>query len=887
MVLIIASIAFLVMGGVLEGLFFNGFMDFHGASETSVSREFVIFTLNFIGSALMVIALLFNVLTADPEGVLSTTAILAVGAIMAIIIAFSVGAAIYSGVMAGVMGIAGAGLVGMAAVGTVSIAATGPVMVVSMIGPSLIGAAMAPAALIVGGGPAAAMGAIQLLFSLVGKGSRGPILRFGTWGKRLLSGHSPLRIPVNLLIVFFVSWPLLTMVGGIGGVFANKPALQLWETTRSRFNIVNYTLSKNKEELTYPADFYRRYLQHETDWNHIQGHGDYQLAFSDGSEAPHVLRGNRLIGEINRLTDNYDYDIQDSSIAYSPAGKGEKTIVVDVPGYTYVDTGKRYFRNSSMYEKIGQRWQKKPGWDNDFDRLSEEEQLERVYDILVKAASSDQDVSDEDFYNTALFVKQGKLVDFDEKTSTAYFARKEKDGTITLLRKDPSGQKDILSFPDNFAGEGTGYAWQAEDKRFVYADGTKLLYFVPDTGEEGIFFEGKTPIVDFNRFFTPTGERAYIFAFESRDALIHFYDKGYNHTFWIADGPSEKIRNDKADLAVTSGFYVWDGGIAMRGYNDSDLLTRYTFYNDTLGLSSDRFESKKTEFMEKFILHQEALDLYWQKEMSDKRDFAMAFGWTPEGSAAPAAEEASAAEEEMTPVHKAYLEESFHGYPAGKVNRTGGLDDISFRPAGAPEYGDNILHLSDYEAVSLYKDSFIWAYPKNFFQDMEITDRNDDHYLTFTGSDGSYLRYWTYTDDPLATVTTTDPVERLRNFEKSQEEKISDMAEIEFAEGKDYAKAFLKGKDKDDPSLTVYVLIQSFSNRYQAMMLKLPAAENDIDAYRKGYLFYVLYCSSDMADLDQATIVNGPRAYESYLSYVMPSENRDRVSEEWIRYWLP
>ena len=73
---------------------------------------------------------------------------------------------------------------------------------------------------------------------------------------------------------------------------------------------------------------------------------------------------------------------------------------------------------------------------------------------------------------------------------------------------------------------------------------------MPDTGEEGIFFEGKTPIVDFNRFFTPTGERAYIFAFESRDALIHFYDKGYNHTFWIGDGPAEKIRNDKAESVV-------------------------------------------------------------------------------------------------------------------------------------------------------------------------------------------------------------------------------------------------------------------------------------------------------------------------------------------------
>jgi len=226
--------------------------------------------------------------------------------------------------------------------------------------------------------------------------------------------------------------------------------------------------------------------------------------------------------------------------------------------------------------KDGKFLWKNTRWTSRFEKLSVEEQFDRVYDILERQNDGPEgQFSYEEAGVVAYAQKNGILLDYDSENRTALFARKDKGGSVTLYLQDaPGSRQEKATFTPSYAGESLPYT-AVRGQGVFYLRDDKVMFISPGD--------------DWKAFMTyqHPGKDGKTGKFVS----VHYADLGENGAYTIYLDDEGQIFTDtrmiginsvtpadwKCDITKVSGFagnYIYSVQ-----YADS-LLSKLTFIKD-------------------------------------------------------------------------------------------------------------------------------------------------------------------------------------------------------------------------------------------------------------------------------------------------------------------
>lgn len=410
-----------------------------------------------------------------------------------------------------------------------------------------------------------------------GAAAAGSAVAYGTMaaldGAELIAYKGKMRravlgILANLVILTAVGWPLLSATESITGIMAFKPAVIASQSFLNGFNVTG-------------SYDYKQYFDEEKEKNWVFGSNFYSTYINDGSNnitqgETNLFAGNEqaMAVLLNGTLRVYDAEVTKlySKVSYQPR-ETDALILVDTEAFVFGHNKVLVSGSKGRYT-----W-KKTKWTSEFEKLTEEERFEQVYDILERQNTQEKRKF---FYDEVGMVayaqRNGLLLDYDAESHTALFASRGENGDVTVYRQDKAGQREkVLTFTPAYVSNG-GLPYYAE------------------MNENAIRYLARKEIkaVDLN-----DGSEYTVFAYPEQDdegaefTALHYGDLGDEDRRFCAYIDNREIawldRRLAGSERVESG--AWDTGAAKISgfagerfysflYNDSSLLTRLTYLGD-------------------------------------------------------------------------------------------------------------------------------------------------------------------------------------------------------------------------------------------------------------------------------------------------------------------
>ena len=435
------------------------------------------------------------------------------------------------------------------------------------------------------------------------------------------------------------------------------------------------------------------------------------------------------------------------------------------------------------------RW-KDTNWRSDFEKLSADEQFQRLYAILEAQNDGIQDEANiEDVAVVAYAQRNGLLLYYDSAQHIAYFGQEDKKGSITVLRMTDGGVEKCTAFTPECDSDNLPYTMLNADT-LAYIRNNQVIFQDVNTGLETVYLtadlgDGENrPVESFHVLHDQEGTEYY--ACLAPDVL-YLQMKGESlHSY-----PYEPEKYD--------GIYSVGTELYCIEYDTHSLVNRLTFFND-------RIEG-------------EDLTHVWTENPVRNKI-------TLDGNLKDAEEPV-----ETTPAERTFEER----FPVPELR-------TSVRQVGL--YKDNVASPSDFAFYQGPAKGFCFRFPKILYENVDYTWSEDETEV--------YIRFWNDDEASSLTVTLRPNTENVDHQSLAEEllkqarEKMTDVKTVRSGPDNEDGTAssfYLRGYAADDTGLICTRLCRVDSAYIMEMELRVPKANGSEDkAYKEFYIMVMESC---------------------------------------------
>lgn len=655
--------------------------------------------------------------------------------------------------------------------------------VLALLDVNIVGIATGPAALFaeIGAGVVGAGG-------VAGYGAGRLIDRTSKRNARRGTGRAAAMLLANLVVLVGFSWPVLSATQAISGVIACKPAVIVSQAFMNYMNVEDSKYSaifENESRWVFKNHFYDKYINDGQNNNLTQG-------------GKNMIAGNAmavafLIDDV--LEVHYVNMEEYNAAAYIPRKTDALILGGDI---AFVFGRDKVF----VCGEDGKYTWKQTSWTSEFEALSQEEQYERIYDILERQ-NTDEEVrfSYDEVGVVAYAQRNGLLLGYNDDTHTAFLASTDDDGNVTVYRQSERGYRETLgSFtPLDTDGNGLGYYLLVDKNGLIYLDEREVRVINPDTFEETVLFSNPDSMAEDASF------RTLVYADNGDEGQYLFYmdDQGYvwvdRRFLGIMDCVRAEIHGQDAKASGSAGNYCYNFW-----YKDS-LLSRLTYWGDL----RKAFEPDSGINIGRYIT------AGWHTIVSYEGIRMRRAAFDP-----------AAAEQERR------AEEAYQNSPEVKY-----AVEIQSRD-GRERYDKNYLVAGSYKTYTGPAAEFSFAYPGRFYDDVDYSFENE-------GADISIV--YTCDDDPSYLEVSLHPlpdgVEDLQGYAESWFESelaglYTGLPRSMVGDVQEYNGQYrfrLEGWTSSGSGVQTEVICCVTSENVMRMVLRYPNGTDDEDSRVKAY----------------------------------------------------
>ena len=657
----------------------------------------------------------------------------------------------------------------------------------------------------------AAVAATAAAGSALESGTRAALHTAGNAARK--RGRGFLSFLGSLVVLLVIGWPCLSYANAISGGYAFKPAVLLSQAHLNHINI-----GANRK--------FRDRFQKEHKW--VFENGFYDAYIYNGSN--NISQGGKNLIAGNEETLAYVANgvvyVQNPTITENFRNAGyharETDTLVLVGKSAYVFGRNKIF----VVEKNGYYTWKRTHWTRDFEKLSPEEQFEHVYDILLRQDTTEETkFSYEEVGAVAYAQRSGLLIEYDSDTNRAYFAKKAKDGEITVyLQTGPNQREELTRFTPTYDGAGLPYT-MAGDDGILYLRNDQIVFIDKYSGQEVVTFthpeeKGKT-----DRFvslhYVDLGERGrYSIYLDDHDQI------------WIDTrliGMDEIVRVDWACEKVrVSGFA---GPYIYSMEYETDLVSKLTYRNDV---------NMETEH-EGWKFHE-----IWAESNDFQRIELKPSKFNPElAEAERLAEEARLEAERQAEEER--LKDPLVRFPAPELKDRKGRENL---------YDEVYITSASYATYTGPQEKFTFQYPPAVYDHVDyiLENEGDDIDILFTCSeDQSSLDVSVH---PLP-EGVTDVAAFARELCNQEREQLTYGKQLDFKEYSDQGRYrfHVQGVLPEQSDMQCHVICQVDGENVMKMVIRIPEGKNDAEQRVKNYYVKKLHYCCGFGILDQAPVL--------------------------------
>lgn len=378
-----------------------------------------------------------------------------------------------------------------------------------------------------------------------------------------------LGILANLVIFTAIGWPVLSATKAVTGIMAFKPALMATQAALDNFNLAgstsvsyDYKAYFDKEkDWVFGSDFYSTYINNGNN-NMTQGKTD---RFAGNQTAMAVLVNGTLRVYDSEQTKGY------VQVSYKPR-ETDALVLVGSEAFVFGHNKVLVCGSDGRYT-----W-KKTKWTSEFEKLSREEQFERVYDILERQNTGEKlKFSYDEVGVVAYAQRNGLLLGYDAESHTAVFSSRGEVGDVTVYRQHKPGEREELgTFTPTYPPEGgLPYYADMDEGVVIYLDGKQVKALFLDSWEEYTMFTH--PEWD--------GDEVSL-------TSLHYGDVGEEGRYYVYLDDQTRRWTDPRLIGVENVYNAaWEGAVTKVSgfsggyfysfqYDDSSLLSKLTYWED-------------------------------------------------------------------------------------------------------------------------------------------------------------------------------------------------------------------------------------------------------------------------------------------------------------------
>lgn len=378
-----------------------------------------------------------------------------------------------------------------------------------------------------------------------------------------------LGILANLVIFTAIGWPVLSATKSVTGIMAFKPALMTTQAVLDNLNLAGST------SVSYD---YKAYFDKEKDW--VFGSNFYSSYINNGNNNITQGKTDRFAGNqtamavlINGTLRVYDSEQTKGhvQVSYKPR-ETDALVLVGSEAFIFGHNKVLVCGSDGRYT-----W-KKTKWTSEFEELSEDEQFERVYDILERQNTEEKlKFSYDEVGVVAYAQRNGLLLGYDAESRTAVFSSRGETGDVTVYRQSKPGEREELgTFIPTYAPEGgLPYYADMDEGVVIYLDGKQVKARFLDSWEE------------YSIFTHPEWDGG-----EVSLTSLHYGDVGEEGRYYIYLDDQKRRWADPRLIGVENVYNVdWEvevtkvsgfagGYFYSFQYDDSGLLSKLTYLED-------------------------------------------------------------------------------------------------------------------------------------------------------------------------------------------------------------------------------------------------------------------------------------------------------------------
>ena len=522
---------------------------------------------DFITAVLLIIFLIICALTMTAPGLLIFTIIACLGCISVYLLVWSLGVMVSGFIFAGILTalLSGILITGFAIGGTFFITSITVVTYVPILIPAI---AIMPMTAVTAGGAG-------LLYSagMAGTQSNNGL----TFMKKLLNTL------INFVLVLTVCIPLLTAFTGIHGIFRSKPGEIFGLQFLNRHNLITADTSLDKVFGLGSGELRQFYANMDVFENDNRNPCQITDEFNLDADAAtiSILHGGVL----------HVYDAETMKVLSQeacPIKNDRNTVILSDSIETYVLGDEELFIvNYDSGSTARHCFRKEYPWRNEFLAMSEEEQMDHIYHLLMDTESLFR-APLEQAALVKLSAQHGQLVHYDLEEKYAVFAKRNDDGTVTfLMQTSPEERNEITTI---------GYCDDIGRVPWFWDNISKSINVLSNPSQlSGIFTDGAVygpndmhagrALLSWNTIHNYNYD--YCIASMTPDRLYVF---NYATEQWVhMDTEPEVTENSTGILQVYDSMYIfWYP-------DDNSLLRKYTYLKDMQEMTEWPFKKKYIE----------------------------------------------------------------------------------------------------------------------------------------------------------------------------------------------------------------------------------------------------------------------------------------------------
>ena len=368
---------------------------------------------------------------------------------------------------------------------------------------------------------------------------------------------------INIILLFTVSIPLLSVTGDLSGVFRCKPAYIAGLQYLNRYNLIFSDSSVDSvniwgfdKEYFVDMDIFKNGNR-----NCLQNTEQYNSYSDDNTFV--ILHGGVL-----RVVDAESMSIKTWEAC--PI-KNDNNTVIFYTGTEALVLGKEELfilnNNNRHYTRLYYPWCEK------YLNMNSEEQMDLIYEILTKKFNTRK--TKDSPLNLAALVKlsaqRGQLVHYDIEKKIVVFASLNEDGSVTFFRQSsPKKREAFATVTPHAKCARVPYMYDSENDCVFCINDSQVFMIYPD-GHLSDNLEGFTEgdIIAWNLFHTDAGDHFLLFQKYSK-----LYTYTYKDKAWIVQKLDNPVENGGTGLLISgNSFCEWY-------YDDKDLIRKSTYIKD-------------------------------------------------------------------------------------------------------------------------------------------------------------------------------------------------------------------------------------------------------------------------------------------------------------------